>query len=238
MLDVHPPHAPTHTWRDFFIHIATIVIGLLIAVGLEQAVEGIHHKHQRQELRDGVIADSRLMLSDLDQNSLANARNLEDLNLRILQVQQSLALHRTLGPPTYRPALPTNTIRIGNIEAARSSGLMALLSQEEVASLTEPEVGVAHAESIQQHGKEATQKRLAFEQRFQVAYPDGPFDFSAATAAQLDQYLDLLLQERVAHQDLQNYIGIMHRGASAYLAGQRTVEQMRKAQDQAPATPR
>jgi hypothetical protein len=115
---------------------------------------------------------------------------------------------------------------------------MALLSQEEVASLTEPEVGVAHAESIQQHGKEATQKRLAFEQRFQVAYPDGPFDFSAATGAQLDQYLDLLLQERVAHQDLQNYIGIMHRGASAYLAGQRTVEQMRKAQDQAPATPR
>jgi 7,8-dihydropterin-6-yl-methyl-4-(beta-D-ribofuranosyl)aminobenzene 5'-phosphate synthase len=23
MLDVHPPRAPTHTWRDFFIHIAT-----------------------------------------------------------------------------------------------------------------------------------------------------------------------------------------------------------------------
>ncbi len=34
MLDVHPPHAPTHTWKDFFIHIATIVIGLIIAVGL------------------------------------------------------------------------------------------------------------------------------------------------------------------------------------------------------------
>jgi len=27
MLDVHPPHKPAHTWRDFFIHIATIVIG-------------------------------------------------------------------------------------------------------------------------------------------------------------------------------------------------------------------
>jgi hypothetical protein len=24
MLDVHPPHAPTHTWKDFFIHVATI----------------------------------------------------------------------------------------------------------------------------------------------------------------------------------------------------------------------
>jgi hypothetical protein len=39
MLDVHPLHSPTHTWKDFFLHIATIVIGLLIAVGLEQTVE-------------------------------------------------------------------------------------------------------------------------------------------------------------------------------------------------------
>jgi hypothetical protein len=39
MLDVHPPHNPTHTWRDFLLHIATIVIGLFIAVGLEQTVE-------------------------------------------------------------------------------------------------------------------------------------------------------------------------------------------------------
>jgi hypothetical protein len=50
MLDVHPPHAPTHTWRDFFIHIATLCVGLLIAVGLEQAVEALHHRHQRHEL--------------------------------------------------------------------------------------------------------------------------------------------------------------------------------------------
>ena len=46
MLDVHPPHSATHTWKDFFIHIATIVIGLLIAVGLEQGVEYMHHRHQ------------------------------------------------------------------------------------------------------------------------------------------------------------------------------------------------
>ncbi|MGH8335618.1 MAG: hypothetical protein ACRETL_02060 [Gammaproteobacteria bacterium] len=42
MLDVHPPHEAARTWTDFFIHIATIVVGLLIAIGLEQAVERIH----------------------------------------------------------------------------------------------------------------------------------------------------------------------------------------------------
>jgi hypothetical protein len=41
MLDVHPPHHAASTWRDFFIRIITIVIGLLIAIGLEQTVEAI-----------------------------------------------------------------------------------------------------------------------------------------------------------------------------------------------------
>ena len=38
MLEPHPPHTTAHTWRDFFIHIATTVVGLLIAAGLEQTV--------------------------------------------------------------------------------------------------------------------------------------------------------------------------------------------------------
>jgi hypothetical protein len=54
MLDVHPPHHPTHTWRDFLLHIATIVVGLLIAVGLEQTVEYIHHRRQVVELREAL----------------------------------------------------------------------------------------------------------------------------------------------------------------------------------------
>lgn len=46
MLDVHAPHEVVHTWKAFFIHIATIAIGLLIAIGLEQTVEFFHHRHQ------------------------------------------------------------------------------------------------------------------------------------------------------------------------------------------------
>jgi hypothetical protein len=35
MLDVHAPHETVHSWRDSITHIATITIGLLIALGLE-----------------------------------------------------------------------------------------------------------------------------------------------------------------------------------------------------------
>ena len=58
MLDVHPPHQAAHSWKDFLIHIATIVVGLLIAVGLEQGVEILHHRHQRQELQQNLQQDS------------------------------------------------------------------------------------------------------------------------------------------------------------------------------------
>jgi hypothetical protein len=57
MLDVHPPHSPTHTWRDFLLHIATIVVGLLIAIGLEQTVEYFHHRRQLYEAREAIHAE-------------------------------------------------------------------------------------------------------------------------------------------------------------------------------------
>jgi len=52
MLDVHARHLSIHTWKDFLMHIATITIGLLIAVGLEQSVEVLHHRHQREQLEE------------------------------------------------------------------------------------------------------------------------------------------------------------------------------------------
>jgi hypothetical protein len=64
MLDVHAPHESIHTWKSFFIHIAAIAVGLLIAVTLEQTVEYLHHRHQlhqsRQALRSELGQDKKI----------------------------------------------------------------------------------------------------------------------------------------------------------------------------------
>jgi hypothetical protein len=60
MLDVHAPHEDLHTWKSFFIHLATIVIGLLIAVGLEQTVEYFHHRQQVTEIRRSLAEERRI----------------------------------------------------------------------------------------------------------------------------------------------------------------------------------
>jgi hypothetical protein len=54
MLDVHPAHHAAGTWRDFFIHIATICVGLLIAISLEQTVERIHQHYELRETREAL----------------------------------------------------------------------------------------------------------------------------------------------------------------------------------------
>src|SRR5450631_552546 len=69
MFDVHTPHDTVHSWKDFFIHIAIITIGLLIAVGIEQTVEAVHHLHQRHQLEhdlhEEAISNREIILHDL-----------------------------------------------------------------------------------------------------------------------------------------------------------------------------
>jgi hypothetical protein len=70
MLDVHPPHSPTHTWKDFFIHVGTIVIGLLIAVCLEQTVEYVHHREQIRQAREALDLERRENIILSQQNAV------------------------------------------------------------------------------------------------------------------------------------------------------------------------
>lgn len=50
-MEVHPPHEPIHSWRDFLLHLLTITIGLLIALGLEAESAILHGKSTLQEIQ-------------------------------------------------------------------------------------------------------------------------------------------------------------------------------------------
>src|SRR6185437_7049083 len=55
----HAPHGGIHTWRDFWIHLGTIALGLLIAIGLEQSVEWVHRVHQRHQLEEDLREEAK-----------------------------------------------------------------------------------------------------------------------------------------------------------------------------------
>jgi hypothetical protein len=68
VLDVHPPHEPVYGWRDFFIHLATITIGLLIALSMEGCVEWQHHRHLVHEAEASLRVEIQSNAESLKEN--------------------------------------------------------------------------------------------------------------------------------------------------------------------------
>jgi hypothetical protein len=87
MLDVHPPHEPVHGVRDFILHLLTITIGLLIAVGIEGCVEWQHHRHLVHEaetsLHEEIKSNADGMQSVID--SIHNQQKTLKQDVAILQ---------------------------------------------------------------------------------------------------------------------------------------------------------
>lgn len=94
MLDVHVPEHGIHGTRDFFLHLFTITIGLLIALGLEASVEAIHHRHQRQEAEMLIRNEIQNNLKRLSDEAPQATRELHQMNA-VLDTLQSRAEGQT-----------------------------------------------------------------------------------------------------------------------------------------------
>jgi hypothetical protein len=202
MLDVHPPHAPTHTWTDFFIHIATIVVGLLIAIGLEQSVELIHHAHQRQELREALRSTTEI-------NDAWAKDDIERVDGRRHWALEQLTAIEKAGPSdplTLRrvPRMDLYSPNTGVWLAARQNGQAALLTVSEqnfYADMDRVEDGifVAPTSSTARYSNALTELESQVLQRT-IALPSGDLDLSGLTPAQRlkmdDQLRTLILSLR------------------------------------------
>ena len=85
-MDVHPAHHAPRTWRDFFIHLVTITIGLFIALTLEAGVDSLHHRHLVREARENLRREIQINrkhyaenVQNLEKNRLQLARDIDQL---------------------------------------------------------------------------------------------------------------------------------------------------------------
>ena len=77
-MHIHLPK-PLHGWREFAGEVGIIVIGVLLALGAEQAIEALHHRAQVREMAD-----------DLHAQSIENRRPVEADILGLLQSQKGI----------------------------------------------------------------------------------------------------------------------------------------------------
>jgi hypothetical protein len=88
-----------HTWKDFWIHLGTITLGLLIAISLEQSVEWLHHLHQRHELERQFMAEGEAN----KEISEKNFARLDDRMEWLLGLQQDIETMRATGGKANLP---------------------------------------------------------------------------------------------------------------------------------------
>jgi hypothetical protein len=217
MLDIHPAHRAASTWRDFFIHIATITVGLLIAVALEQAIEALHHRHQLH-----------LLEADLHQEAIVNRdlgrRNLIQIDRDLswlLQLRASVdavrggAPRRSFVYPTLihgYPGDPADNDRILPNEAvwnaARQKGLVDLLPRDEALLYTK----FYRVSDIYDDGfarlRDDWRKLTAFEFQFQDGRTDTQPDVQRMSTLELDQYTAVLGEVFVSARDVKRHLQI------------------------------
>jgi hypothetical protein len=88
-MDVHPPHGPIRSWKDFTLHLLTITIGLLIALTLEAAVQSLHHRHMVKEARAN-------LRREIVENQKLYTENLRSLQTELMQLEQNIEQLREL----------------------------------------------------------------------------------------------------------------------------------------------
>jgi len=139
-MDVHPPHGGIHSWKDFWIHLGTITVGLLIAISLEQSVEWMHRIHERhvlqQDLREEAEKNIRILAEDMHiadseawmQSAMTATASAKPSGGKLTIVLAAAPCYAgTLNSPRTKYFAPSEAVWT----AARESGVAALIPATE-----------------------------------------------------------------------------------------------------------
>jgi hypothetical protein len=225
MLEVHAPHEALHTWKGFVIHIATIVIGLFIAVALEQTVEAFHRHNEVAGLRADLHAESGQILFDAQRAEAAQIYQLDWLKKRAEQVQAAIFERRPLAPrePNDVPYFASPDIPIWRSEKAGNR--ITLLTKGELSAYGEVEYVQGKVVALSDARRAAEDAVLSFNREF-PALADGSPDFGKASPQDLRRYLTLLTAAYVVNDRYAHWLRMLHGAVVAVLDGKTKIEDL------------
>jgi hypothetical protein len=152
MLDVHAPHESVHGWRDFLLHLVTITIGLVIALGLEGCVEWQHHRHLVHEAEHSLHTEIQNNANNLA--GIATSIHAEQASLKHdLQVLDLLIKDHKLPPDQYMAI----DFRISGFDSvswntAQSTGALAYMDYASAQEYS----GIYHTQDVFESAEQQT----------------------------------------------------------------------------------
>ena len=129
-MDVHAPHEPVHTWKDFAIHLTIVTIGLFIALMLEAGVEYWHHRH--------IVAEARANIRrELESNHDSAQKDVEYLTKNLKNVAGNIRTLREMETKPEAHGSLENAMSFASLDdaawrTARDTGALAYMPYDEV----------------------------------------------------------------------------------------------------------
>jgi hypothetical protein len=231
MLDIHPPEHAAHTWRDFFIHIATICVGLLIAIALEQGVETLHHHHQREYLEDQMHTESEQNLDLVRAQILFTVQHRDYLDACIQALQSATPAngHLTVTIPLNTVQLPSSSQGLlispsrGTWTVAKAAGTVALLPPDTAKVYARLDL---NDEFEQQAEGEIGNTSTALASARLRDHANGDGHPLQLTPAQVDDLLHAFGDAREAAADFHFRLVVLEGALEAVIANAATLQQM------------
>lgn len=131
MLDVHPPHGKIHSVGEFFLHLFTITIGLLIALGLEAAAERHLHHQQRDEAEANLrqeITDNQIQLATAHKAIAGEQANL----IRSMQFLEAREANKPYDITGISLAFSIVPLRDASWRTATATGVLSYMDYDHV----------------------------------------------------------------------------------------------------------
>jgi hypothetical protein len=87
-MEIHHPENPIHSKKEFLFHMFTVVLGILIALGMEGIVEWAHHRALVREARENIATEIRKNKETVDTDIAGIRKREEELNHVIEAMRQ------------------------------------------------------------------------------------------------------------------------------------------------------
>ena len=127
-----PRNTPSAMSREFLIHLFTITCGLLIALGLENAAEAMHHRHERKEAEEVIRAELTDNRDSLRKGKDALLQEMQQIKTTLLFVEARSAGDMVPVPAGVGVAFSESEIQDVAWRTASSTGVLAYMDYGEV----------------------------------------------------------------------------------------------------------
>jgi hypothetical protein len=130
-VEVHRPHGPFHSWPEFLVEIATIVLGVVIALSFEGAREWYHNRALAHDAREAIARE----IADNKKSVDGDLRNVDERKKQLDEALQFADEVLAKGKTTLR-SMSLNA-SLGDLSAASwqtadHTGALAQMSYAEV----------------------------------------------------------------------------------------------------------